>query len=161
MKTIRDILKEKGGAIWSIEPDATVLEALRLMAEKNIGAVLAMQEGKIVGIFSERDYARKLVLKGRASSDTLVREIMTEKVLVVRADNSVEDCMALMTSFPCAASTRARRRAAGGAALHRRRRQGGDRRSKVRHRPAFDVHLGKPLRGTPLSVHSPRPVRLA
>ena len=98
MKTIRDILKEKGGAIWSIDPDATVLEALRLMAEKNIGAVLAMKEGKIVGILSERDYARKVVLKGKASSDTPVREIMTEKVLVVHADNSVEDCMALMTS---------------------------------------------------------------
>ncbi len=68
------------------------------MAEKNIGAVLAMKEGKIVGILSERDYARKEVLKGKASSDTPAREIMSEKVLVVRADNSVEDCMALMTS---------------------------------------------------------------
>ena len=98
MKTIHDILKEKGDAIWSIGPDETVLEALWLMAEKNIGAVLVMEEGKIVGILSERDYARKVVLKGKASGDTRVREIMTDKVLVVHANRSVEDCMALMTS---------------------------------------------------------------
>jgi CBS domain-containing protein len=98
MKTIRDMLKEKGSAIWSIDPDATVLEALRLMAEKNIGAVLVMREGKIVGILSERDYARKVVLKGKTSVETRVKEIMTDKVLVVHADNNVEDCMALMTS---------------------------------------------------------------
>jgi CBS domain-containing protein len=98
MKTIRDMLKDKGGALWSIGPDATVFEALQLMAEKNIGAVLVMHEGRIVGILSERDYARKVILKGRSSSATRVREIMTAKVLIVHTHNSVEECMALMTS---------------------------------------------------------------
>jgi CBS domain-containing protein len=97
-KSIREILKSKGSAVWSIGPDATVLEALKLMEEKGIGAVLVMEAGKIAGILSERDYARKVVLKGKTSAKTRVREIMTAKVFAVSQEQSVEECMALMTA---------------------------------------------------------------
>jgi CBS domain-containing protein len=98
MKTVRQLLQQKGYNIWSIAPDATVYNALELMADKNIGAVLVMDGENLVGILSERDYARKVILKARFSRDTLVREIMTEKVVCVRPDQSVEECMALMTA---------------------------------------------------------------
>jgi len=98
MTTVNQLLRSKGSAIWSIGPDATVYEALQLMAEKDVGALLVLDEGALVGILSERDYARKIVLKGKTSRDTLVREIMTERVVCVRADQSVEECMALMTN---------------------------------------------------------------
>ena len=97
MKTVSQLLQQKGYNIWSIAPDATVYDALELMADKNIGAVLVMDGENLVGILSERDYARKVILKARFSRDTLVREIMTEKVVCVRPDQSVEECMALMT----------------------------------------------------------------
>lgn len=97
MKTVSQLLQQKGHNIWSIAPDATVYDALELMADKNIGAVLVMDGENLVGILSERDYARKVILKARFSRDTLVREIMTEKVVCVRPDQSVEECMALMT----------------------------------------------------------------
>ena len=97
MKTIKDILKTKGTTIWSISPDASVFDALTLMAEKNAGAVIVMEAGKLVGILSERDYARKVIIKGKTSKKTKVREIMTEKVLYVSSSQKVEDCMALMT----------------------------------------------------------------
>ena len=98
MTTVNQLLRSKGSAIWSIGPDATVYEALQLMAEKDVGALLVLDEGALGGILSERDYARKIVLKGKTSRDTLVREIMTERVVCVRADQSVEECMALMTN---------------------------------------------------------------
>lgn len=98
MKTVSQLLQQKGHNIWSIAPDATVYDALELMADKNIGAVLVMDGENLVGILSERDYARKVILKARFSRDTLVREIMTEKVVCVRPDQSVEECMALMTA---------------------------------------------------------------
>ncbi len=98
MKTVKDLLRSKGYDIWSIGPDATVYEALQLMANKNVGALLVLDAGNLVGIMSERDYARKVVLKGKSSKDTPVREIMTEKVLCVRTDQTAEECMALMTS---------------------------------------------------------------
>lgn len=98
MKTVSQLLQQKGYNIWSIAPDATVYDALELMADKNIGAVLVMDGENLVGILSERDYARKVILKARFSRDTLVREIMTEKVVCVRPDQSVEECMALMTA---------------------------------------------------------------
>ncbi len=97
MKTVRDILSTKGDQIWSVKPDATVFETLQLMAEREIGAVLVMTGGKIAGIFSERDYARQVILKGKASKDTPVHEVMTSRVVYVRPEQTVDDCMALMT----------------------------------------------------------------
>lgn len=97
MKTVRDLLKQKGRDIWSVAPDSTVYDALKVMAEKNIGAVLVREAGRPVGIFSERDYARQVILKGKSSKDTPVREVMTSKVVFVRPEQSIEDCMALMT----------------------------------------------------------------
>lgn len=97
MKTVREVLKEKGHDVWSIGPDASVYDALRLMAEKEIGALIVMQDGKPVGLISERDYARKLVLEGRTSRETPVRDVMTARVMGVRPSQTVEECMALMT----------------------------------------------------------------
>jgi CBS domain-containing protein len=97
MKTVRDILQAKGHDVWSVTWGTTVYDALKLMADKNVGAVLVLDAGKLVGILSERDYARKVILKGKASKDTLVWEIMTEKVLCVHPDTIVEVCMELMT----------------------------------------------------------------
>ena len=95
--TVRQLINRKGNAVWSSQPDATVFEALSLMAEKGIGAILVFDEDNLVGIFSERDYARKVILKGRSSSNTVVGEIMTKKVLVVHPNQTMNDCMALMT----------------------------------------------------------------
>lgn len=97
MKQVRDVLANKGGQIWSVSPNATVFETLQLMAEHEIGAVLVMEGGKTVGIISERDYARQVILKGKASKDTPVREVMTARVVYVRPEQTVDDCMALMT----------------------------------------------------------------
>jgi len=97
MKRVKDILRIKGDQVWSVSPEATVLDALREMADKNIGAVLVMDHGRLAGIFSERDYARKLELKGRPAGETCVREVMTEQVVGVRPDDSVDECMAIMT----------------------------------------------------------------
>ena len=97
MKTVRDLLKQKGREVWAIGPDSTVYDALKVMAEKNIGALLVIDAGRPVGIFSERDYARQVILKGKASKDTPVREVMTSKVVFVRPEQSIEECMALMT----------------------------------------------------------------
>jgi len=96
MKTVGELLQAKGHDIWSITPDATVYEALELMAQKDVGALMVMDAGKLVGILSERDYARKVILKGRFSKETPVREIMTEKVTYVGSDDTIEECMALM-----------------------------------------------------------------
>jgi CBS domain-containing protein len=97
MVTVRQCLKAKGHDIWSIHPDASVFQALQWMAEKDIGALLVMEGENVVGIFSERDYARKLILQGRNSRETLVHEIMTPQVIFVGIDQGIEDCMALMT----------------------------------------------------------------
>jgi len=97
MKSIREILGSKGGNVLSISPDTLVYDALKCMAEKNVGALLVLEVGKLVGILSERDYARKVILKGKSSLNTPVREIMTERVMFVRPDQTVEECMALMT----------------------------------------------------------------
>ena len=97
MKTIKDILQVKGHDVWSVAPDATVYDTLKLMADKNVGAVLVLEAGKLVGILSERDYARKVILHGKTSKDTLVREIMTGKVVCVHPDTILEVCMELMT----------------------------------------------------------------
>ena len=97
MHLVRHCLKNKGHAIWSIRPDALVYDALQLMADKDIGALLVIEEGNVVGIFSERDYARKVILHGKSSKETLVREIMTSRVISVNIDQSIEECMAVMT----------------------------------------------------------------
>jgi CBS domain-containing protein len=97
MKTVNEILQAKSHKLLSISPEASVLDALKLMAEKEIGALVVLEGDKLVGIFSERDYARKVILHGKASKDTPVSEIMTHKVVCVEPGQSVEDCMALMT----------------------------------------------------------------
>lgn len=97
MATVSDILRAKGHEVWSTAPNASVYEALQLMAEKNVGALLVVDSHKLAGIFSERDYARKVILKGKFSRDTAVREVMTENVITVGPDQSVEHCMVLMT----------------------------------------------------------------
>ena len=97
METVKDMLRAKGYNVWSVAPDATVLEALELMAAKNVGAVLVLDDDRLVGIMSERDYARKVILLGKTSKDTLVSEIMTSRVLYVSADQTIQECLALMT----------------------------------------------------------------
>jgi CBS domain-containing protein len=97
MLTVRELLRKKGGQVWSVQPDTTVYEALQLMSDKNVGAVLVLEDRRLLGILSERDYARQVILKGKASRDTPVREIMTTKVVCVAPERTIEDCMALMT----------------------------------------------------------------
>ena len=97
MKTLKQLLQAKPLGVLSIAPQATVFDALKLMAEKNVGALLVMDGGSLTGIMTERDYARKVILKSKSSLDTPVREIMTDKVLCVQAEQSVEQCMGLMT----------------------------------------------------------------
>jgi CBS domain-containing protein len=97
MATVRHILQTKGNAIWSVTPDTSVYNALQMMAEKNVGALLVMSGVKLSGIFSERDYARKIILKGESSQTTAVKDVMTSMVVFVHPDQSIEECMALMT----------------------------------------------------------------
>jgi CBS domain-containing protein len=97
MTTVRTLLEGKGRAIYSVEPQAAVLDAIRLMAERGVGALAVMRGPKLEGIVSERDYARKVILRGRSSADTPVRDIMTSPVLTVTLDTSVQACMQLMT----------------------------------------------------------------
>lgn len=96
MNTIRHILQLKGDFVWSISPDATVFEAIRMMADKGAGALVVMVDEHIVGIISERDYARKVILQGKSSKDTRVSEIMTQKVFSIHPDQTVEEAMDLM-----------------------------------------------------------------
>ena len=98
MTTVKSVLHAKGNIIWSVAPDETVFDALKIMAEKNIGALLVMQKEKVVGVFSERDYARKIVLKGESSHTTAVKDVMTSGVLSVNPEQSIDECMALMTN---------------------------------------------------------------
>src|SRR2546425_8568516 len=95
--TIREILNQKGGTVWSISPNAMVFDAIQLMADKNIGALLVIEGGKLAGILSERDYTRKVALKGKSSKQTPVREILSEQVIHVGPSHTVEECMRLMT----------------------------------------------------------------
>ncbi|MCX7671706.1 MAG: CBS domain-containing protein [Anaerolineae bacterium] len=98
MITVRDLLASKRTReVWSIAPDATVYQALELMAAKNIGALLVMEGERLVGVFSERDYARKCVLMGRSSRDTKVAELMSSPVIYVQPNQSAEHCLAIMT----------------------------------------------------------------
>ena len=97
MLTVRQLLKEKPAGFFSVPLDATVLQALQVMAEHNVGAVLVMEGESLHGIFSERDYARKVILQGKASRNTKVSEVMTGKVYYAGLETSFEECMALMT----------------------------------------------------------------
>ena len=97
MQTVRDILKVKGTDVWCIEPDATVFDALQRMAEKEVGALVVTEGAQVVGLISEREYARKVVLEGRTSPTTLVKEIMIRPVMYIHLDQTIEECMSLMT----------------------------------------------------------------
>ena len=97
MRTVRHLLEAKTPEVFAIGPDAPVIEAVRLMAEKGIGALLVMQGGRLAGILSERDYARKIVLQGRSSADTPVRDIMTADVVTVGLDDTADRCMQIVT----------------------------------------------------------------
>ena len=98
MTTIAQLLNTKGDQIWSVEPKATIFEALEIMSEKEIGALLVMEDGKLTGIFSERDYARKVILKGKSSKETQVGELMTKKVFYIDSQKTINDCMVMMTA---------------------------------------------------------------
>ena len=95
--TISEILSQKGNAVWTVPPDMMVFDAIQLMADKNIGALLVTEADKLVGIISERDYTRKIALKGKSSKQTPVREIISGQIFQVNPDNTVEECMRLMT----------------------------------------------------------------
>ncbi len=97
MKTVKQLLQVKGGSVFAVAPGDSVLDAIRVMAEKGVGALVVLEDARLAGMVSERDYARKVILHGRSSQDTPVSEIMTAKVVTVRSEQTVEDCMALMT----------------------------------------------------------------
>lgn len=97
MITVKTILERKGSQVWTIGPEAKVIDALKLMAEKGVGALMVVEGDDVVGVISERDYARKIVLRGRQSQDTAVKDIMTREVYGVHLDTTAEECMALMT----------------------------------------------------------------
>jgi CBS domain-containing protein len=98
MTTVKQVLDQKGHDVHCIHSDASVFDALKMMAEHNIGSLVVLEDGKLVGLITERDYAREIVLKGRTSPRTLVRDIMSTKVIYARPDQSVEECMAVMTA---------------------------------------------------------------
>jgi CBS domain-containing protein len=95
--TLGIILARKGSAVWSISPDATVFEAIQLMADKNVGALPVVDNSRLIGIISERDYTRKVILNGLSSNDTAVRDIMTREMLTASPSDSIQDCMRVMT----------------------------------------------------------------
>jgi len=98
MTTLKMLLKDKGQDVWSVHPDDTVLDAIKMLAEKDIGALIVVKDDKPVGIFTERDYARNVYLKGKSSLDTAVRDVMVAPVICVKPDQTVDECMALMTA---------------------------------------------------------------
>ncbi len=97
MEFVNEILKEKGHEVLSVTPETLVFEALKLMADKNVGSLLVLENDELIGLFSERDYARKVILKRKSSRDTPVREIMSSRVVYVRPSQTIGECMALMT----------------------------------------------------------------
>lgn len=121
--TVKHLLERKGPNVWTIDPDATVLDAVAKMAEKDIGSLVVMDGEELIGIITERHYARNIILKGKTSVTTRVRDIMEKNVIHVRPEQSVERCMALMTEKR-ASSTSARRQKSDWHYLHRRFAQG-------------------------------------
>ena len=99
MKTVKQLVAEKSPVVWSIEPHRPVIDAITIMAEKEIGALLVTEDGQLTGILSERDYARKVILLGRSSRETPVSEIMSDNVVSVRPDDTIDTCMQLMTKY--------------------------------------------------------------
>jgi len=97
MQTVKDLLRNKGNDIYSINSSQSVFEALMMLAEKNVGALLVMEEKRLVGIISERDYARKVILKGASSLETPIKKIMTERLISVSPDQDIEECLSIMT----------------------------------------------------------------
>ncbi len=97
MKLVKDILRNKGGDVWSIGPTASVFDAVRMMADREVGGLVVMDDDRLVGIITERDYARKVILDGKSSRDTPVAEVMTRRVLCVAPDRTVDECLALMS----------------------------------------------------------------
>lgn len=101
MLKVQDVLRAKSKNIWSVSSRETTYKALEILAEKDIGALMVIDEGKLAGIFSERDYARKVILKGKSSRETSVGELMTREIYSITPDKTVEECMALMTTIHC------------------------------------------------------------
>lgn len=97
MQTVQQLLDEKGHEVWSIPPDALVYDAVALMADKEIGSLIVIESARVIGLVSERDYARKIILKGRSSRETQVRDIMTTRVVYAHLEQTVEECMAVLT----------------------------------------------------------------
>ncbi|MCK4304993.1 MAG: CBS domain-containing protein [Candidatus Eisenbacteria sp.] len=98
MSTVRELLEAKGREAWSISPRSLVFEALQMMAEKDVGALLVLEEGQVVGVFSERDYARKVVLEGKSSKTVPVSDLMTKRIIFVGPEETIDTCMKLMTA---------------------------------------------------------------
>jgi len=98
MQPVKNVLQEKGNHIWSIDPDKTVFDAIETMAQKGVGALLVLEEEKLVGVISERDYTRKVILQGKSSRETMIRSIMTSPVICTDADQDIQKCMSLMTA---------------------------------------------------------------
>jgi len=98
MEYVYDVLNDKGSETWTVAPDTSVFEALEIMADRNVGALVVVHDDRLIGIFSERDYARRVALEGKRSRDTPVKEIMTEVVATVRKSHSMKDCMEFMTT---------------------------------------------------------------
>ena len=97
MNNVRELLNSKGNEVWSIQPDETVLDAIQKMADQNVGSLVVIEDGKPVGIFTERHYAREVFLKGKQSPTTPIREIMNTRVIYASPEQTIEECMAVMT----------------------------------------------------------------
>lgn len=97
MNTVRDILQKKGNSVYGISPESSVYDALEELEENNLGSLVVIENGKLIGVFTERDYARKVILKGRSSKETLVKHIMTSRPIFVTPDTTIEECMQMMT----------------------------------------------------------------